>query len=166
MANVLLEDIYKNFQGLVKVIAAVIGAILMVIWLISLIIEAVFIFVDIITFGQLKLSRTFSSNAPERPSSGAPSYQSGGYTGYGRASEIAGLVHRNEYVLPARVTKDFMQGEAVSLGDGNGRENSKVNIINIIDPSLVDQYLQSPKGHRQIVNVIRANNPAVRSALA
>ena len=41
-----------------------------------------------------------------------------------------------------------------------------VNIVNVVDPSLVDEYLQSPSGQKQVINIIRANNPAVRSALA
>ena len=54
-----------------------------------------------------------------------------------------------------------------SLGSsGDKEEGGGINILNILDPSLVERYLSSNAGKRTLVNVISQNAPAVRQALA
>jgi hypothetical protein len=43
---------------------------------------------------------------------------------------------------------------------------SSVRIINVIDPSLVSDYLNSPGGDQAIVNVLQRNSGTVRQILA
>ena len=57
-------------------------------------------------------------------------FQSGGYTGGGGVSEIAGVVHGQEYVLNANATKRVGRDtlDAINSG-GNLKSTSPVNII-------------------------------------
>jgi hypothetical protein len=45
-------------------------------------------------------------------------------------------------------------------------ENNGVKILNVIDPSLVDDFLSSPEGERTLINMIQSNASSVNAALA
>ncbi len=155
--SAMLEEMYRLAKPLIKALGFLIAVVLGVINILLVLVNAILWVIDLVTFNLLDLS----------------AFQTGGFTGTGRNSQVAGVVHRNEYVLPASTTSQFMAGRSISLHggidetpdtqDGNA---PMVNIVNVVDPSLVDEYLQSPSGQKQVINIIRANNPAVRSALA
>lgn len=154
--NSLISEIlavaYRSAKPIIKILGAMFIQLAAVVAIIFVLIDAIAAVIDFVTFNIFDLS----------------SFQTGGFTGTGRNNEVAGIVHRNEYVLPASTTRAFLSGEPVTLRNNEAAPPSTapVNIVNVIDPSLVDEYLQSSSGQRQIINVIRANNPAVRAALA
>ena len=47
-------------------------------------------------------------------------FRKGGYTGDGNDSDVAGVVHKKEYVLDADKTSALMSGGTVTVGDGAG----------------------------------------------
>lgn len=48
---------------------------------------------------------------------GAFGFAKGGFTGHGADSDIAGLVHKNEYVVPAPVVRAIRSGRPMAAGD-------------------------------------------------
>jgi hypothetical protein len=52
-------------------------------------------------------------------------FAEGGYTGGGPSSQVAGVVHRNEWVVPER-------GALVLRGDGGGAQNITVNVTDSV----------------------------------
>ena len=118
-------------------------------------------------------------------------YQTGGYTGSMGVSEVAGVVHGQEYVLDAATTSrigvanlndlktgaaNVQKGDSSSVGSttsgtapapgstpqasGNG-----VRIINVMDPSLVSDYMNSPSGEKTMINFMSRNATQVKQIL-
>lgn len=50
--------------------------------------------------------------------------------------------------------------EAARRGDGGG-EGGGTNVINVLDPALLQDYLTTPEGERVLVNVIRRNRNSI-----
>lgn len=68
-------------------------------------------------------------------SGGAFGYAKGGYTGDGPANEVAGVVHRGEYVIPADQVKRMRQGG----GGGGVTQNVTFMVEGRIDRSTQSQ---------------------------
>jgi len=91
------------------------------------------------------------------------SFDGGGHTGNsarlggldGRGGFLA-LMHPQERVVDE--TRDRREREPGRTGGGAGLS---ARIINVLDPSLVGDYLATPAGERAIVNVIRRNRSAL-----
>lgn len=65
-----------------------------------------------------------------------PGFQVGGYTGYGRTDEVAGIVHKGEYVVPANVL-----GSAVGASLVAGLEGLRTG-VNVPQPAnIADQVV-------------------------
>jgi len=101
-----------------------------------------------------------SSAAPVRAISplafaGAPRYHSGGIAGLA-PDEVPAILRRGEEVL----TADDPRHRANGGGQGVG-----VRIINVIDPALAADYLNSAAGEKTILNVLSRNGSAVRELL-
>ena len=47
--------------------------------------------------------------------------------------------------------------------DGMGSGAGSTRIINVLDPSVVGDYLATPSGERAILNVIRRNRGAINA---
>mgnify|MGYP001572993756 CR=1 FL=1 len=60
-----------------------------------------------------------------------------------------------EAILPLRRGRGGRLGVETS-GEGKGAQ-SATRIVNVLDPSIVGDYLATPAGERLIVNVIRRN---------
>lgn len=86
---------------------------------------------------------------------GAPRYHSGGIAGLA-PDEVPAILRRGEEVL----TADDPRHRANGGGQGVG-----VRIINVIDPGVTHDHLQTPAGERVILNIIGRNARAVRAAL-
>ena len=84
---------------------------------------------------------------------GAPRYHSGGLAG----DEVPAILQRGEEVL----TRDDPRHQANGGGSAQG-----VRIVNVIDPAMTRDYLTSSEGERTILNVLAANQGAVRQILA
>lgn len=101
-------------------------------------------------------------------------FEQGGYTGdFGRQTP-AGIVHGREFVVNADATarnrpalEAMNRGEAAptSPGAAGGKSSTTLNtkIINVLEPSLMSDYLGSPEGEQVFVNLIRRNADAVRT---
>jgi len=84
---------------------------------------------------------------------GAPRYHNGGLAG----DEVPAILQRGEEVL----TRDDPRHQANGGGSSQG-----VRIVNVIDPAMTRDYLTSSDGERTILNVLAANQGAVRQILA
>lgn len=87
---------------------------------------------------------------------GAPRYHSGGMVGLA-ANEVPAILQKGEEVL----TRDDPRHAANAATGGGG-----TRIINVIDPSLVADYMTSSAGERSILNILQRNPGAVRQVLA
>lgn len=110
-------------------------------------------------------------------------FAEGGYTGAGGKYEPAGIVHKGEYVFTqedvARIGLNNL--ESMHRNDNSTTNNSvtnaitnyannynttnnnnggkqSVSIINVVDPNMVKDYMQTSEGSKVILNTIR-NNP-------
>jgi len=69
-----------------------------------------------------------------------------------------------EAILPLRRGRDGRLGVAMN-GDGASQpaQDMSTRIINVLDPSVVGDYLATPSGERAILNVIRRNRSALNA---
>jgi TP901 family phage tail tape measure protein len=56
-------------------------------------------------------------------------------------------------------------GSAGGGGSGQGAAAQPVNIVNVVDSSLMDQYLSSNSGQKMVLNILSANQPAAQRAI-
>ena len=94
---------------------------------------------------------------------GAMRYHGGGIAGL-RPGEVPTILQRGEEVLTQDDPRHIFNGGGAG---GGGSSTQKTKIVNAIDSaSFLDAALQSDIGERILLNYIRANADAVRSALA
>lgn len=114
---------------------------------------------------------------------GVAGFETGGYTGNVGTSSVAGVVHGQEYVMDAdtvrRVGVDSLdairsgaamiqQPAGPVIGSGNQNQTQNVNqtrIVNVIDPALVGDWMNTPDGERAILNIIRNNADTMRQTV-
>jgi hypothetical protein len=109
-------------------------------------------------------------------------FAGGGYTGPGGKHEPAGIVHRGEYVFSKRAVdalgvdrleamhraarRGYAEGGHVGPAASGDAGSGDTRIINAIDgASFLEEAMRSRNGERVILNFIRANPAAVRSAM-
>lgn len=106
-------------------------------------------------------------------------YQTGGYTGSGQNNELAGSVHKNEFVMNAGATSRLGVGQLQSLQNGTAQIQQKtgsnnnqsqqpiivqapqvqrdpITIVNVPQESA-EQYLNSPAGNSMFINKATEN---------
>jgi hypothetical protein len=112
----------------------------------------------------------------------AVSAAQGGYIsgpGSSTSDSIPARLSNGEYVINARAVRQigvnalnainegrmarFSEGGYVGSGDSGG---GGVRIINVIDPSLVHDYMNSPSGEKVILNTLRRNSNSIRTLIA
>lgn len=81
---------------------------------------------------------------------GAPRFHSGGMPGL-RADEVPAILQRGEEVLAKDDPRNAMNGGGRSSSGGGTR------VINVIDPALVQDYLESSAGEETVLNIIGRN---------
>lgn len=89
---------------------------------------------------------------------GAPRFHSGGVVGL-RQDEVPAILQTGEEVLSRGDPRNVMNGGG-RTGAGTG-----TRVINVIDPALVQDYLDSPGGEEAILNVIGRNPGRVKQVL-
>lgn len=103
-------------------------------------------------------------------------FESGGYTGDVGRSDVAGVVHGREFVMDAGATARLGVSnlEALQRGSANiqGSDNVATQgafggggdtvIVNVMDSSMIEDYLSSPESDNVILNKIERNNDTVR----
>lgn len=118
-------------------------------------------------------------------------YDTGGYTGPGGKYEVAGVVHKDEYVLRKEATGAIMSRYGVGFLEYMNRHGrlpgygyaagglggtaplttlgtasaSPVRIVNTLDEGSVHDALATAGGERVILNVIKANATSIKRAL-
>lgn len=120
------------------------------------------------------------SNAATMPSYAAMSFDSGGYTGSGGKYEPAGVVHAGEYVFsqedvlaaggPAAMDslrkglRGYANGGYVASPSAPvmpaAQQTVNLTAINVLDPSLVGDYLNTDEGEKMVVNIMQRNQGA------
>lgn len=90
-------------------------------------------------------------SAPAWAFAGAPRLHSGL-----KADEVPAILQLGEEVL----SRGDPKNSANNMGGGAG-----VRIVNVIDPELVNEYMQSASGERTIVNTIQRNRGQIKQAL-
>lgn len=135
-----------------------------------------------VTAGTTALTAGLAS-AKAMAMSSSVGWAEGGYTGAGGKYEPAGIVHKGEYVFTqedvARIGLNNL--ESMHRNDSSTTNNSvtnainnyannynttnnnnggkqSVSIINVVDPNMVKDYMQTSEGSKVILNTIR-NNP-------
>lgn len=123
-------------------------------------------------------------------------FAEGGYTGPGGKYQLAGYVHRGEYVMPQesvnRYGIDFMRSihagtlpryaevsapaglaaPRYSFAEGGYARDALpatqigLRVINLVDPALLDDYLESPDSDRTFLNKISRNKSAIRALVS
>jgi tape measure domain-containing protein len=89
--------------------------------------------------------------------SNAVRYHQGGIAGL-KPGEVPAILERGEEVLTANDPRH--------MANGGGQSPVNVKVVNTIDPgSFVSEGLNTPNGEQSVLNFIRSNQQAVRSAL-
>jgi len=68
-----------------------------------------------------------------------------------------------EAILPLRRGRDGRLGVEMNSGPAQPAQDMSTRIINVLDPSVVGDYLATPSGERAILNVIRRNRSALNA---
>lgn len=87
---------------------------------------------------------------------GAPRYHSGGMVGL-KPDERPAILQTGEEVLA--------RNDPRNAANGGGGAGSGYRIVNVLDPGLVSNYLESSSGERTIMNVIGRNPSQVRQLI-
>lgn len=90
---------------------------------------------------------------------GAPRFHSGGLPGI-KSDEVPAILQRGEEVLAKDDPRNVLNGGGRSGGGGGTR------VINVIDPSLVQDYLDSSAGEEAVLNIIGRNPGRVKQSVA
>ena len=102
-------------------------------------------------------------------------FEVGGYTGNMGTKQVAGVVHGQEYVLNAEATKRVGVGtldalnngasiQSMANGQGASNVNNEINLknINVFDPGIVGDYLNTPDGAQTMLNFMRKNKTEIQ----
>ena len=89
---------------------------------------------------------------------GAPRYHSGGMVGL-KPGEVPSILQTGEEVLSRSDPRNAANGGRAGAGTG-------VRIVNVVDPSMAADFLESPAGERVVMNVLSRNAAGMRQILA
>lgn len=112
-------------------------------------------------------------------------FKSGGYTGNYGTSEVAGVVHGKEYVLNAEATKRVGINTLNAINNGGSIQAEKVaqanakvqggqaqkttpqnlQINNILDPSIVGDFMGTSSGTKTFMNFIKNNRSSIKAII-
>jgi len=96
-------------------------------------------------------------------------FAAGGYTGTGPVDEVAGVVHRGEFVIPASAVSRVGVGNLESIRNGSFRSMdsaspaassaaNKTSVYTFMDPRQMADHLEKNDDHEKyIVDVMRRN---------
>lgn len=91
-------------------------------------------------------------------------FQDGGYTGNGGVSDVAGVVHGREYVMDAATVQRVGVDNLQAIQNGapvGGSSPQNIRVVNVIDPSMIADWMATPSGEKAILNIIRNNSDAI-----
>jgi tape measure domain-containing protein len=86
-------------------------------------------------------------------------YHTGGIAGL-QPGEVPAILQRGEEVLAKNDPRNIVNG------GGGGGKSAAPKIVNVLDPSLVQDHLNSSAGEDVLVNVIRRNGAAIKQILS
>jgi tape measure domain-containing protein len=107
------------------------------------------------TVGSAGRSRTVSTAM----FAGAVRYHTGGFAGL-QPGEVPAVLQRGEEVLARNDPRNMLNG------GGSSQSPVTPRIVNVLDPSLVQDHLESSAGEQVLVNVIRRNGASIKQILS
>lgn len=128
-----------------------------------------------VAIGQIALTEFIASN---KALAMAGSFASGGYTGAGGKYDPAGIVHKGEYVFSQQDVNRIGLSNLEAMHNGASISNNtvnnnyttngtgQVNIVNVVDPSMLRSYLKTSEGQQAILNTIKNNPRTVKQIIA
>ena len=92
-------------------------------------------------------------------------FAEGGYTGDGGKYDVAGVVHKGEYVMPAsavdRIGVDnlaALHNGTATAGTGGGAQKNKTSVYAFTDPKQMATHMEKNSDHEKwVVDVMRNN---------
>lgn len=103
-----------------------------------------------------------------------PGFQEGGYTGNIARDDVAGVVHGNEYVIDSAAVNRIGLSNLDALRSGDAAVNrndtpaqaptqnpNNIQVVNVLDPDLMGDYLSTDEGEETVINIIRKNSDVV-----
>lgn len=95
---------------------------------------------------------------------GAPRYHKGGIAGLA-PDEYPTILQKNEEVLKKSDPRNVLNG-GLNRGESQPQNNQTTRIVNVIDPAMAGEYMQSSAGEKVLMNFISRNKSGIRSSLA
>jgi len=93
--------------------------------------------------------------------SAVASFASGGYTGAGGQYDVAGLVHRGEFVLSADATSRIGVPALEGLANGTGGTGAGVTVVVSYSDAQMKRVLESAMARGDIIQHVRENRNAI-----
>ena len=93
--------------------------------------------------------------------SAVASFASGGYTGSGGQSDVAGLVHRGEFVMPADATSRIGVPALDGLACGTGGAGAGVTVVVSYSDSQMKRVLDSAMARGDIIQHVKEHRNAI-----
>jgi len=100
-----------------------------------------------------------SRSVPSAMFANAVRYHTGGIAGL-QPGELPAILQRGEEVLTRNDPRNIMNGS------GSGQQSKTPRIVNVLDPSLVQDHLNSSAGEEVLINVIRRNGSSIKQILS
>lgn len=100
-----------------------------------------------------------SRSVPSAMFANAVRYHTGGIAGL-QPGEVPAILQRGEEVLTRNDPRNIMNG------GGNSQQSKTPRIVNVLDPSLVQDHLSSSAGEEVLINVIRRNGSSIKQILS
>lgn len=102
---------------------------------------------------------------------GLGAFQQGGYTGDGAPNQIAGVVHRGEYVLDAPTVSrigvdnleamragDLAPSSMAPAGSGGGGSGNTIHLATFDTRMDAERYLDTTRGEARIIDIVQRNS--------
>jgi tape measure domain-containing protein len=102
-----------------------------------------------------------SRSAPAEWFANAPRYHTGGIAGLA-PNEVPAILQKNEEVLARNDPRNALNGGGKG---GDVSVTTEPKIINVIDPAMAGEFMQSKAGEKIILNYITRNPNAIKAAL-
>jgi hypothetical protein len=104
---------------------------------------------------------------PLAPSVGMLGFHTGGYVPrfHLGIDEVPAILQTGERVLSREQNNTFNKLASALDNPAPAKQQQSVNIVNVIDPQLLNQYLSSQAGQKAVVNVISNQSAQIKKVL-
>jgi hypothetical protein len=104
---------------------------------------------------------------PLAPSVGMLGFHTGGYVPrfHLGIDEVPAILQTGERVLSREQNNTFNKLASALDNPTPAKQQQSVNIVNVIDPQLLNQYLSSQAGQKAVINVISNQSAQIKKVL-